>query len=291
MFDWNDMRYFLAVADAGSTLAASHDLRVSQTTVARRISALEQALSLQLFDRQQSGYVLTPAGEALLDQARAMNCVAEGFADSAAGLVRDISGTVRLTTIEIYAVTLLPDILRDFRAAYPSIVIEVDASDALRDLGSGGAEVALRHNCGPGDAGLVGRRIAANPWTLYCSRGYAAAHGAPRTARELAHHPFIGGGGSYVWPEYSVWLKRYRLEKQVTMHYGSVTGLLSAIRSGLGLAVLPSFIADRDPELVQCLPPLKSDDSAIWLLTHERLRHTPRVRAVMDYLAQRLTSG
>lgn len=195
-----------------------------------------------------------------------------------------------MTTIEIYAVTLLPEVLRDFNAAYPSILIEVDASDAVRDLASGAADIALRHNSAASGSGLVGRRIAPNPWTLYCSRSYAEAHGRPRRAKDLANHPFIGGGGSHVWPKYSAWLKQHDLEAAVTMHYGSPTGLLSAIRSGLGLAVLPSFIADRDPELVRCLPPNRGDDSAIWLLTHERLRHTPRVRAVLDFMAQRLTA-
>jgi len=289
MFDWNDLRYFLAVADTGSTLAASRALKVSQTTVARRVSALEKALSLHVFDRQQSGYVLTPVGEALVNRARAVKTATEDFADTADGLKRDISGTVRLTAIEIYVVTLLPEVLRDLRTTYPSILIEVDASDSVRDLASGAADIALRHESASSGSGLVGRRIAPNPWTLYCSRSYEQAHGRPRRAKDLVNHPFIGGGGAHVWPKYNAWLQRNGLEGAVTMHYGSPTGLLSAIRSGLGLAVLPSFIADRDPELVRCLPPAKGDDSAIWLLTHERLRHTPRIRAVLDFLAQRLT--
>lgn len=89
MFDWNDLRYFLAVADTGSTLAASRELKVSQTTVARRISALETSLSLHLFDRQQSGYVLTPVGEALVSRARAVKGATQDFADAADGLTRE----------------------------------------------------------------------------------------------------------------------------------------------------------------------------------------------------------
>jgi DNA-binding transcriptional LysR family regulator len=79
------------------------------------------------------------------------------------------------------------------------------------------------------------------------------------------------------------------LEEGIAMHHDSVTGLLAAVHSGFGLAVLPSFIADRDPELVRCLPPRPEDKGALWLLTHERLRHTPRVRAVLDFLAGRLS--
>src|SRR4029453_6914998 len=94
MLDWNDIKYFLSVAEEGSTLAAGRHLRVSQTTVARRIAALEEALGLQLFDKRQAGYVLTPAGEGLVDRARQVEAASEGFAEASAALARDTSGAV-----------------------------------------------------------------------------------------------------------------------------------------------------------------------------------------------------
>ncbi|MDT9598582.1 LysR family transcriptional regulator [Sphingosinicella rhizophila] len=289
MFDWNDLRSFLAVAETGSTLAAGRALKVSQTTAARRVAALEQALGVTLFDRRQAGYALTAAGESLLQQARAVEAAAGAFADAAASQSRDLRGTVRLTTLEIYAVTILTPILRDLHEAYPEIRIELDTSEEVRDLGSGQADVALRGSKAPtGGGGLVGRRIVADPWTLYCSRGYAASHPRPRTRDELRKHVFIGGGGS-VWPRYQAWLRQYDLEEAVAMHHGSAIGLLAAIRDGFGLAVLPSFVADRDPDLVRCLDPVADDTHGLWLMTHERLRHMPRVRAVLDFLADRLT--
>ena len=290
MFDWNDLRYFIAVADSGSTLAAGRALRVSQTTVARRIAALEEALALTLFERRQAGYALTPAGEDLLGPARQMQGAAGALAETASGMAREASGTVRLTTIEIYAVTLLPGILRELHEAHPAIHIELGTSEEPRDLASGAADIALRGSTGPTGAGLVGRRITFDPWTLYCSRGYAEAHGVPRTRDELTGHTLIGGGGEKVWHRYQAWLQRHGLETGVAMHHDSVTGLLAAVRSGFGLAVLPTFVADLDPELVRCLPPRKGDPAALWLLTHERLRHTPRIRLVLDFLAERLTA-
>ena len=289
MFDWNDLRYFIAVADGGSTLAAGRALRVSQTTVARRLAALEAALALTLFERRQAGYALTPAGEDLLGLARGVAGAAGALAQAASGRAREASGMVRLTTLEIYAVTLLPAILRDLHEAHPGIHIELDTSEEPRDLASGGADIALRGSIGPKGAGLVGRRITFDPWTLYCSRGYAEAHGVPRTRSELAGHTLIGGGGKKVWHRYQAWLQRHGLETGVAMHQDSVSGLLAAARSGIGLAVLPTFVADLDPELVRCLPPREGDPAALWLLTHERLRHTPRVRVVLDFLAERLT--
>jgi DNA-binding transcriptional LysR family regulator len=288
MFDWNDLRYFLAVADSGSTLAAGRALRVSQTTVARRIAALEEAVGLALFERRQAGYALTPAGEALLEQARAVEGAADAFADASGAQARDVTGSVRLTTLEIYAITLLAPILRDLHEAHPGIHIELDTTEEPRDLAAGAADIALRAGA-PTGGGLVGRRIAPDPWTLYCSSAYAAEHGVPRTRAELAGHPLIGGGGEKVWRYYRSWLRQHGLEESVAIHHGSVTGMLSAVRSGFGLAVLPSFLADRDPDLVRCLPPVEGDPAALWLLTHERLRHTPRIRAVMDFLGDRLT--
>ena len=288
MIDWNDLRYFLAVAQTGSTLAAARTLRVSQTTAARRVAALEQALGVTLFERQQSGYAVTPAGLALLAQAQAVEKAAEGFTDAAAALTRTVSGTVRLTTTEIYAISILPAILRDLHHAHPAIRIEVDASDEVRDISGGAADVALRNSEGLTEVGLVCRRVAANPWTLYCSRSYAAQHGMPDSLRTLHLHPLIGGGGPSVWPIYRAWLVRHGLEDAVAMHHNSISGLLAAVRAGSGLAVLPSYVAERDDDLVQCLPPSPRDKGALWLVTSERLRHTPRVRVVLDFLAERL---
>ncbi|MDO9488409.1 MAG: LysR family transcriptional regulator, partial [Sphingomonadaceae bacterium] len=180
MLDWTDLRYFLAVARTGSTLAAGRALGVSQTTAARRVAALEQALELTLFERRQSGYGLTPAGEALLVSAQGVEAAAGAFADTAAAQTREISGTVKLTCEEIYAVTVLAPILRDLHEAHPGIRIELDTSDEVRDLGAGAADVALRSAKQLTGDGLVARRIAWDPWTVYCSRAYAEAHGVPR---------------------------------------------------------------------------------------------------------------
>ena len=286
--DWDDLKYFLAVARSGSTLGAGRTLRVSQTTVARRLSALEAALGLVLFERRQAGYALTPAGEALVGRAEAVEAAATSFGEAAGSQSREASGTVCLTTIELYAVTILPPILKDLHDAHPGLRIELDTGDQRRDLGAGEADVALRGGHMAIESSLVGRRIAPDPWTLYCSRDYAAAHPRPRSAADLRHHAIVGGGGEKVWPLYRAWLRRHRLEEAVTIHHSSGTGLLAAVRAGAGLAVLPSFVADRDRDLVRCLEPMATDDAELWLLTHERLRHTPRVRAVMDVLGERL---
>jgi len=288
MFDWNDLRYFLAVAERGSTLGAGRALRVSQTTVARRLGALEEALKLPLFERRPAGYSLTRSGQELLALARTVEAAAISLGEAASGYARDLSGTVRLTTEEIFANTLLGPILRDLHDLHPDIMIDLDADGGVRDLGQGEADIALRSTASPQPAGVVGRRLCVDNWTLYCSADYAARHGVPHHVDELRHHALIGGGGGNVWRAYETWLHERGLEKRVAIHHGSSTGLLAAVRSGFGIAVLPCIVADDEPDLIRCLPPQTGHGRALWVLTHERVRHDPRVRAVIDFLYERL---
>lgn len=289
MFDWNDLRYFLTVAREGSTLAAGRALRVSQTTVARRIAALERALGVPLFDKRQAGYALTPAGQELRSRAELVEASAISFGDAAAAQSRDTSGTVRITTQDIFGVTLLAPILRELHERHPEIMIELDDSQDFRDLGEGEADIALRSATGDLGAGVVGRRLGPDEWTLYCSLDYAAQHGVPRTRDELKKHAFIGGGGPKLWRAYSAWLHDLGLDDRVIMHHASAMGMMSAIRSGLGIAVLPCIVADADPDLIQCVPPRDGHNRTMWLVTHERVRKSPRVRVVIDFLYERLS--
>ena len=290
MLDWNDLRYFLAVAREGSTLAAARKLRTSQTTVARRVAALERALGVPIFDKRQAGYALTPAGEELVERAEQVELAANHFADAAIAHARDVSGTVRITTEEIYAVTLLAPLLAELHDLHPDIRIDLDTSQQVRDLGAGEADISLRSTASEQQpAGLVGRQLCVDDWTLYCSRDYAARRGAPATLDELHDHPIIGGGGGNLWVHYEAWLRALGLEQQVAMHHATSGGLLSGVRSGFGIAVLPCVIADADPELHRCLAPRQDHGRILWLFTHERVRHTPRVRTVIDFLYERLS--
>jgi DNA-binding transcriptional LysR family regulator len=287
--DWNDLRYFLAVAREGSTLAAGRSLRVSQTTVARRIAALEGALGFPLFEKRQAGYVLTGEGEGLVPLAARVEIEARQFADAANARTRQLSGTVRITTEEVYAIVLLAPLLRELHDRHPDILIEVDTSQSVRDLGSGEADIALRSTVGDQPAGLVGRPICIDDWALYCSRDYAARNGVPTTIKALKKHAIVGGGGGNLWRHYEAFLKSLGLQDQVAVHHATSAGLLSGVRSGFGVAILPCIAADAEPDLVRCMPPRKDHGRTLWLLTHERVRHTPAVRVSIDFLYERLS--
>ena len=287
--DWNDLRYFLGVARTGSTLAAGRQLHVSQTTVARRVAALERALGVPLFEKRQAGYALTAAGAELVEHAEKVEASAAAFAQASAAHGRDLSGSVRITAEDIYATGLLSPLLRELHDQHPEIMIELDTGQEMRDLGKGEADVALRSSSKDQPAGLVGRALCKDDWTLYCSRDYAARHGAPASVEELKAHAIVGGGGGNLWRHYQLWLQQLGLEDQVAMHHANSTGLLSAVRSGFGVTVLPTIVADADPNLIRCIPPREEHGRVLWLLTHERIRRSPRVRAVIDFLYERLS--
>lgn len=287
-FNWNEIRYFLAVAEQGSTFAAGRLLRVSQTTVARRIDSLESALGVELFRRHQSGYRLTDAGAAIEQHARGMAQAADRFAVAAQSEGRKTSEVVRLTTGEIFAATLLPPLISELREAHPAIRLEVDSSYEVRDLASGGADIALRVHERLDGADLFGRRIGEDAWTLFCSRSYADVYGRPAGIQDLKDRPIISGGEGGVWRLYRQWLESEGLDDNVVLHNGSLTGLMAAVRAGVGLAVLPCIVADTDPDLLRCIPMRRSGQRGMWLVTHARMRSRPQVRAVLDFLAPRL---
>ena len=110
----------------------------------------------------------------------------------------------------------------------------------------------------------------------------------PRSVKDLTKHALIGGGGGNLWRHYEAWLRQLGLEDQVAIHHATSTGLLSGVRSGFGIAVLPCIVADAEPDLIRCLPPREGHGRVLWLLTHERVRHAPRVRVVIDFLYERL---
>lgn len=288
MFNWNDVRYLIAVSESGSTLAAARQLRVSQTTVARRISALEGKLGLILFERRAAGYQLTDQGRALLPTALELQRGAERLSEAAQASVRELGGVVRITMPEIYATTIFAPMLRDFHRAYPAVRIELDTTDALRDLAAGGADIALRLCVRPEGSGLVARRVAIDEWSVYCSLSYASERGQPRNRRDLANHVLIAGGEPAMRRHYREWLAINGLEEAVAMEHDTAVGILAAVRAGAGVAAMPCLVADQEAELIRCLPSMPQHDRGLWLLVHERSRGVPRMRATLNFVAQRL---
>lgn len=282
--DWGDLRFFLAVADGGSTLAAGAALKTSQSTVFRRIQALEEALALTLFEKRASGYALSAEGTALLPVARRVAREIDAFAVAAEGERRKGMAIIRFSAPDIVLEYMLPSVMTAFRDRYPDVQIELLATDRKVDLAGGEADVALRGGAAPTDPELFGRRLAYDMPTLTASRSYAERHPLPTTSEEVAEHSFISlttafAGALGTW--FSTWVPKQR----VMLQPDSIAGTLTAVRSGLGLAVLPRFLTDRDPSLVAAPLVLPVEPYELWIMTHERLRDAPAIRALMDFVA------
>jgi DNA-binding transcriptional LysR family regulator len=290
MIDWNDLRHFLAVAKAGTTLAAARELGVSQSTAARRIDALEAELGLKRFDRRQSGYALTDIGKELAETATAVEVAADAFANKAAALKRGLTGTVRITTNELFASEVLMPSLNAFRQEHPRIVLEIVTSDRRLDLANGEADVALRAGTPPSEVYLVGRRIAKDTWSFYCSRAYAKRHGKPASLGELVNHHVLGPDPQAFANPLVDWHQKSIPPRTILLRQNNIGTMLASLRNGLGVGLMADFVARSDPDLVLCFESGIDAEYEIWLLTHERLRNDPHVRAVLDFFAHHLRS-
>ncbi|HEX7667716.1 MAG TPA: LysR family transcriptional regulator [Polyangiaceae bacterium] len=281
--NWDDLRYFLSVATHGSTLAASAALKTSQSTVFRRIGALEEVLGVKLFERQPSGYVLTAAGTALLPLAQKVEAAVSDVTQVAGREARQELSVIRLSVPDAALDYVLPPVMAEFRKKYPDIRLEILASPKQLDLATGEADVALRSNPAS-DPALFGRRLVEERPTLVASRDYAERHPLPRTEAEVAEHAFIGLNGVLA-RVLADWFARVVPARRVLLHPDGIPSTLTAVRSGLGLGVLPQFIVDREPTLVAAPLVLPLDPFELWIVTHQRLQGSASVRALMDTVA------
>ncbi len=287
MFDWNDLRHFLAVARTGSTLAAARQLGVNQTTCARRLQALEEALGQRLFDRIQGGRMLTEQGEALLAAAEAVEAAARAFGEQAAATRRGLAGRLRVTCSETVANVAVIPALAQFNQIYPEIEVDVITGDRYLDLLAGEAEIAIRAkaNTLPSfEPGLVVRKLMDTGWALYCSPAYVERHGRCAGFDDLAGHVMIGGSGELAEPWFRL-VEDNAVGAEVRSRASTLSNLITATKAGLGIAPLPLEAAENDPGLIRCGGLLDDFHATIWLVAPERLRDQPRVRAFMDFVA------
>jgi DNA-binding transcriptional LysR family regulator len=288
MFDWNDLKAFLAVARGGSTLAASKQLGVNQTTVARRIETLEHALGFKLFERGQTGSRLTEAGTNLIPEAENVERAAIRFANQAAGQLRGVSGALRLTTNELVANVMVIPALVEFRKLHPDVHVELVITDRTLDIAAGEADLAIRTSQQLEASDLVARKIGDHEIALYCSRDYAVRNGVPATLDDLKDHDLIDVSMEVGALPAATWMMRHSGGKAPVTRSNSMTSLVHAVKAGLGIGAIPCTIADPDRDLVRCTSPITEARASSWIVTRRELKDTPRVRAFIDFMAPHL---
>lgn len=283
MYDWDGLKCFLAVAREGSTLAASKALRVNQTTVARRVEALEAQLKLKLFERGQAGSRLSEAGVALLAEAEAMEAAAARFQQSAAVQQRSLGGTIRVTASETMANMALTPALAGFRSQYPDIRVELVLTDDMLDIGAGEADIAVRGAPSLPDSDLVVRKVNEVEFSLYCSQTYAEQHGLP-TLETLDRHALIAGDDSVANLPGMAMMLRLAPKAEIACRSNSLGNLMVAIKSGLGVGLMACLLADCEPDLAPICPPNEETKAGTWIITRRDLKNAPKVRAFIDFI-------
>lgn len=276
--DWGHLRFFLELVRTGSLARAGTRLRVDRNTVARRVAALEEALGLPLFDRGPQGWSCTAAGQELAELASRVEQDVLALARHADARDRALEGTVRLTTASHIAAVLLVPALPALRERHPGLVLEIAADQRTFDLSRREADLALRMGR-PRDAGLVTRRLTEVAFGLYVARDRAGG----RREVDFAADAFVGFDDSLARVPQERWLEHVAPARRITFRSNNTASLQAAARAGLGVAVLPRFMADPDPALMRLAGP-EPEPHELWLLVHGDLRRTPRVRAVIEWV-------
>ena len=284
-FEWDDLRYVLAVANAKSLAGAARALGVNHTTVLRRVSAFEKRLGLRLFERLATGYVLTAGGEELIATARHIDDTVTALERTLAGQDLRLSGAVRITTTDTLMGSVLPGILAEFREAYPGIQVEVAVSNLMLNLSKRDADVAIRPAKDPPET-LVGRRVAKVAFAIYASRAYIAQHGKiADKISDLRKQQWIAPDDSLAGTSVAQWMRAELPDVEVSLRADSLVAMRQAAQAGLGLAALPCYLGDTSPDLLCVHPPIAAMETALWILTHDDLRHTARIRAFTEFAA------
>lgn len=288
MFDWNDLRYFLAVARHRSTIAAARALKLNQSTVQRRVAELERRIGRKLVKRSPAGYRLTELGQEMLAYAERVEQAVLAFQEHLEAAKREAVGVIRLTCPEplVYRITQ-SSLLERFEAKHPGLRVEFVMSDKYLDLSKGEADVALRSG-DTDDGELVGRKLADSFWAVYASRKYVEQHGKPERIEDLERHPLIGLDETMAKHRAAKWLAQVAPNAKIVARNNSVLGLVYAVKSGVGIAPLPTALGDAEPDLVRVLGPIP-ELARIWrLLAHPDVRRTPRVSAFFDFMVSEI---
>jgi DNA-binding transcriptional LysR family regulator len=283
MIDWDDIRFFLAVARKGSITAAARDLGVNHSTVSRRIAAFEGSMGTRLFDRVSSGYTLTPSGQDMVPSAQRMEEEALSLDRQLFGRDEELNGTLKVSIAGPFAGLFFMDQIRQFLEKYPAIDVNLDVSNGLANLHAREVDVALRATDDPPDT-LVGRRIGRLAASLYGRKDMIAP--GELGAKAEAQAPLIikYSNSTRDWQEQGWFRDVYPHAKQ-RMETQSPETILKALKVGMGIGVLPCFMGDMEPDLRR-LPPYHLESMYdLWILTHADLRKTARVRAFINFLA------
>ena len=283
--NWDNLRYVLMVANKGSVSAAARELEVNRTTVLRRIDKFQQDLNCRIFDRGDSGYVLTPEAEKMISAAREVENTLFNMQRQIAGRELKLEGELRVTTTDSFMLSMLGPHLASFRQKHPHIVIDLLLTNSLLDLNRRDADVAIRPTQQP-EGGLIGHRLRDVEFGIYASPEL----GASLAPAQILDARWIGFTDSLLATPLGAWFEATIDKRRVCMRCDSFVPLRVAAESGIGLALLPRFLGDASESLVRIDFDTHELTNGLWILTHPDLVRSARVNAFVDHISEALKS-
>jgi DNA-binding transcriptional LysR family regulator len=286
---WELYRSFLAVMREGSLSGAARALGMTQPSLGRHMRELEAALGAALFARSPQGLLPTELARELVPHAQAMASASAALQRTASAGRGEVSGTVRLTASEVIATEVLPPMLVDFRERHPGIVIELAPSNQAADLLRRDADIAIRMLQPTQDA-LIARHVGRVELGMFAHKRYLESHGHPQALAELSGHALIG------FDTETPYIRRLRPEglpyarEHFALRTDSDLAALAAIRAGFGIGIMQVNLARRDAALIRLFPAELSLALETWVVMHEDLRPSLRVRRLFDHLAWALAN-
>lgn len=272
---WSDYETVLRIAEEGSLTAAARATRQSHPTMTRHLNAIETRLGARLFDRHRSGYLPTETGSVVLETARRMRVLTLDAERRVQGQDTRPEGSVTLTTTDTLFPGLLAPVIPDFRSDYSQVMLDVRTSNTVFDLSQRDADIALRPSSSP-DLNLAGQRLGVIRHAFYRPRSW--------TVEDANAGPVIGLSDDMPDDRFQSVLRDSAMEDRVGFKVNSLLAAHQAACSGLGIALLPTYFAEGDENLVRHTDVISTMDTDLWLLVHPDLQKTARVRAVLDFL-------
>jgi DNA-binding transcriptional LysR family regulator len=287
--DWDKLRIFHAVADAGSLTHAGDSLHLSQSAVSRQIRALEDSLNTTLFHRHARGLILTEQGELLFEATRAMN----KRIDSATARIRDseeeVFGELKVTTTHGFGALWLAPRLAKLYERNPDLRIDLMLEERVLDLPMREADVAIRMK-EPSQADLIRKRLMSIRMRLYAAPEYLAQHGTPNSIEDMQNHRLIcqRPGAPQVTAGEQLVNSILSNDVQATLTVNNYFGVLQGVISNLGIGVLPDYITEDFPQVTRVLPEVESVEVPVFLAYPEELRQSKRVAAFRDFVQEEI---
>ncbi len=287
--DWDKLRIFHAVADAGSLTHAGDILHLSQSAVSRQIRSLEESLDTTLFHRHARGLILTEQGELLFDATRSMSKRLEAAAARIRDSEEEVFGELRVTTTVGFGTLWLAPRLPQLYNKYPELKIDLILEERVMDLPMREADVAIRMK-EPSQADLIRKKLMSVRMQLYASQTYLEANGTPASLDDLGSHRLISQNAHSAQVSAGALLVREIMSYDVGsfLTVNNYFGVLQGVIHDLGIGLLPDYLAEDFPQLVRVLPEVESNEVPVFLAYPEELRHSKRIEAFRDFVTEEI---